>query len=390
MTTDQNLAAAIQAGDASAVAAALAAGANPDTVAEPHGRTVLAEAARLGHADIVRSLLRAGAAVGGAGGVAPTPLRMAVGEARTDVIAVLAAAGALAAEPPRAGSPLGYALSRLAFEPSADRLAVLDALLRLGAVTASGEEPPIVHAVQRPTGPAALRLLLRHGADPDQRRADGTPVVVVAARRGDHAAVDTLVEAGADVDATDRRGRTALMYAVERNERPVAAVLLLAGADPARTAPDGATALGLARGWQWQNIQFALGVTSVTREDVPIARTLLRAVPTGHRLHADPALFGLLADVIDIAVTDLDDAEWETRTGHDAHGARVVAARLRHEPAPAAQASWHELTATRDEVDVIRSALVELAYGTTRQQPAGMTRPEVADILQDLTSQLGR
>ncbi|WP_446220728.1 ankyrin repeat domain-containing protein [Micromonospora sp. IBHARD004] len=97
----------------------------------------------------------------------------------------------------------------------------------------------------RRAAPAVLRILFDHGADPNQRRSDETPVLVLAARRGDHAAVDVLLQAGADIDAGDALGRTALMHAVERDERAVVAVLRLAGADTERATPTAR------RPWSW-------------------------------------------------------------------------------------------------------------------------------------------
>jgi hypothetical protein len=216
------------------------------------------------------------------------------------------------------------------------------------------------------------------------------PAIVVAARRGDHGEVDVLLQAGADVDARDGRGRTALMYAVERDEQRVIAALLLAGAAIDAVSIDGMTALQLARGWQRQNVQFMLGERHVGLDDVPIVRTVVRAVPTGVRLAGDPQMLHLLASVLDIALDDLGDDEWGTRTGVDADTARAVAVRLREEVVPAANASWHQLDVTADELAAVRSALVELAYGTTRVMPAGTSRLEIIDVLEELNRQLGR
>lgn len=53
-------------------------------------------------------------------------------------------------------------------------------------------------------------------------------------------------------------------------------------------------------------------------------------------------------------------------------------------------ASWHQLDVTADELAAVRSALVELAYGTTRVMPAGASRLETIDVLEELNRQLGR
>jgi ankyrin repeat protein len=390
VTADIQLSAAIVGGDAAGVAAALAHGADPDVLVGRHGWGGLVESARTGRADIVRSLLDAGATVAGVGRYRATPLRVAAGNGHADVVQLLVGAGALATEPSDRGSVLAHVVSESAYRPSRALLETLAVLLRLGATPGGNEDLPIIAAIQASAPPAVLRVLLDHGANPDQRRSDGTPILVLAARHGDHAAVDLLVQAGADVNATDARGRTALMYAVERNKRTVAGVLLLGGADRDLVSPDGMTALQLAQGWQWQNIQFALGETSVGMDNVPIARTLLRLTPGGFLLQADPKLFRLLAAAIDVVVADLGEDEWEVRTSCSAEAALTFAARLRSDPAPTPNASWYVMAASRDELTVVRSALVEMAWGTTRVLPDGVNRPDVQDLAEDIFRQLDR
>jgi hypothetical protein len=116
----------------------------------------------------------------------------------------------------------------------------------------------------------------------------------------------------------------------------------------------------------------------------------VRLVPTGVRLAGDPRLLQLVASVIDIALDDLGDDEWRTRTGTTAEAARGFAERLRDDIVPAATGSWHELDATTDEFAAARAALVELAYGTTLIMPDGTSRLEIVDLLEELNRQLGR
>ncbi|MET7394864.1 ankyrin repeat domain-containing protein [Dactylosporangium sp. NPDC005572] len=387
---DQRLVEAVRAGDEAAVGRALADGADPDATVGRFRGSVLAEAARSGRSGIARLLLDRGARVGPADPHAASPLRAAVIGAHPDVVQSLIARGALAAEPATRSSVLTEAVSYAAFRPSPAVLATLRVLLEAEAAVGPTEEAPLITAVMGSVAPAALRLLIAYGADANQQRSDATPAIVVAARRGDHAAVDVLLQAGADADACDGRGRTALMHAVERNQKRVIAALLLAGAAIDTVSADGMTALQLARGWQRQNVQFMLGEHHVGLDDVPITRTVVRIVPTGIRLASDPRLLHLLASVIDIALDDLGDDEWETRTGTDAGTARTVAVRLRNEIVPATNASWYQLDATAGELAAARSALVELAYGTTRIMPAGTDRLEIIDVLEELERQLGR
>ncbi|BCL12555.1 ankyrin repeat domain-containing protein [Micromonospora sagamiensis] len=387
---DQRLIEAVQAGDEAAVGQVLADGADPDVAVGRFRGSVLADAARTGRRGIVGRLLDAGARIGPADPYTASPLRVAVIEAHTDVVRFLVSCGALAAEPATRSSVLTDAVSHTAFRPTPAALATLRVLLEAGAAPGPSEEAPLVTAVMRPVAPAVLRLLLAYGADANQQRSDATPAIVVAARRGDHAAVDVLLQAGADVDARDARGRTALMHAVERNEKRVIAALLLGGAAVDAVSADGMTALRLARGWQRQNVQFMLGERHVGLDDVAINRTVVRALPTGVRLAGDPQMLHLLANAIDIALDDLGDDEWNTRTGTDADTARAMAVRLRDEIAPAVNASWHQLDASAAELAAARSALVELAYGTTRIMPTGTSRLEITDVLEELNRQLGR
>jgi ankyrin repeat protein len=382
---NERLIKAVRAGDEPAVTQALADGASADASMGRFRGSVLGEAARDGRLEIVRQLVEAGAGLGPPSEFrSASALRIAVLEANTDVVRYLLTQGALRSEPTRMPSALNEAVSYTAYRPRPSALETLRVLLESAATTRPDEEKPLITAVMRSAPPAAFRLLLAHGADPDEQRSDGTPAIVVAARRGDHAAVDALVEAGADVDARDLRGRTALMHAVERDEKLVAQVLLTGGADVGAADDDGTTALRLAQGWQNQNIQFRMGEHSVGRDDVPITRTFLRVTPTAVRLAGDPPMFHLLADVIDIALDDLGDDEWETRSGLDAEVARSTAARLRDGLEPAPGASWYRLDLTRAEFATMRSSLVELAYGTTRATPAGTTRLEIIDVLEEL------
>lgn len=368
----------------------LAGGANPDVSASRFQGPVIVDAARGGRLDLVQLLMSAGASIGPSGHFSVTPLRVAMLEGRTEVVRHLLAHGALAMETTKRTSILTEAVSCTRHRPGPAAVDTLRVLLEAGATPHPAEEALLITGVVGPVPPVVLRLLLAHGADPDQKRSDGTPAIVIAARHGDDAAVDTLVEAGADVNAGDHQGRTALMHAVERNERRVIATLLTAGAATGTVSADGMTALRLARGWQRQNVQFMLGERQVGLDSVPIERTFVRIIPAAARLAGDPRMLHLLASAIDIALEDLGDDEWDTRTGVDAGTARAVALRLRDEITPAAHGSWYELPVTADELAAPRSALVELAYGTTRAMPEGVDRWAITDLLVELNRQLGR
>ncbi|MGA3565779.1 ankyrin repeat domain-containing protein [Melissospora conviva] len=381
MDRDAELVAAVRAGNPAAVAKALADGADPNSLASRFTVTVLSEAASTGRLEIAQLLVNAGASLRARRPQYQSPLRSAVSNGHLDVIRLLVDRGALKSEGTDRGSLLATAIAATGHRPKAAALEALRYLLELGAEAAPGEDSPIVQAVLESAAPATIRMLLSHGADPNSRRSDGTPAIILAARRGDHAAVDVLLNAGADPNAVDGYGHTALMHAIERNERAVSTALLLAGADHAG-------ALEIARGWQRQNVQFQLGEMSVGLDDVPIARTAVRLHPTGYELRGDPAEFRRWGQLVACAAEELGDDEWDTRTGTPYALAQTVAHRLVDDPAKSPTASWHRIELTRAELATVRQAFVELAYAVRVTLPDGIGQEYVHDALDELDAQL--
>lgn len=150
-------------------------------------------------------------------------------------------------------------------------------------------------------------------------------------------------------------------------------LLLDHGADPAQRRSDGTPP----------------GEMEVGRADVPITRTLVRVVPSGFVLQGDPDQFGLLATIMELVVADLG-AQWQERTGHTDAAALAFAGRLRTDPAPAARASWHSVTATRRKLTALRSALVEVAQLRDHRLPGGTSRSAIADLTEDFLRQVDR
>jgi uncharacterized protein len=101
-------------------------------------------------------------------------------------------------------------------------------------------------------------------------------------------------------------------------------------------------------------------------------------------------MFRLWAQVIERAVDDLRDNEWDIRTGTSSEAALGFARRLRDKPEPASGASWHILNVTSDEVATARAALLELAYGTPTVMPDGTSHDEITDLFEELERQPGR
>ena len=128
---------------------------------------------------------------------------------------------ALATEPDRVPDPLAAALTHAPFAPEARLPFLIDAVLRYA--------PPKWRVQDGKATPQPVQPL-HWAAITDQ--AD---------------VVETLIEHGAQVDERDAEGRTPLMVAAAFDSRAVADVLLARGADPlARDAVDGNTSLDFA------------------------------------------------------------------------------------------------------------------------------------------------
>jgi ankyrin repeat protein len=94
---------------------------------------------------------------------------------------------------------------------------------------------------------AAVRALLKQGADVNAAQGDGMTALHWAAMQGDPALAQMLLSAGANVRATTRLGGlTALHMASQAGHAQVVAVMIAAGADPNLATATGATALMLA------------------------------------------------------------------------------------------------------------------------------------------------
>jgi ankyrin repeat protein len=135
-------------------------------------------------------------------------------------------------------------LHRAATDGDLERLALLlDAGTDPDLLDEKGRSPLLIlatrHAGREPEGEAegaeaAVRLLIRHGADVNLRSDFDTTALVLAASREYRVGVcRILVESGADVNAANGTGRrTALMEAARAAQAEIVELLLEAGADP--------------------------------------------------------------------------------------------------------------------------------------------------------------
>ena len=127
------------------------------------------------------------------------------------------------------------------------RMAVVVAVLALalagaGSVRGQSGGSPLADAAKRQDG-AALRALLRDGADVDRPQGDGATALHWAAYRDDVETVRLLLASGAAVDPSNALGVTPLWLAANNGSPAVVEALLAAGADPDRALPSGETPL---------------------------------------------------------------------------------------------------------------------------------------------------
>ena len=170
-----------------AVTAWLAAGSSDSPVAD---------AAKQGDRETVRSLLKHGVDVNAAQGDGTTALHWAARQGNVELAQMLLYAGAN-----------------------------VKATTRLGAYT------PLLMAAE--TGNAAMiEALLKAGADPKSATTAGTTPLMMAAASGQADAVTALLDHGAELDAKESaRGETALMFAAAFNRVDAMKVLIAHGAD---------------------------------------------------------------------------------------------------------------------------------------------------------------
>lgn len=129
--------------------------------------------------------------------------------------------------------------------------AALIALLFTAPESGSGFTPGELldglHRAVEEGNEAAVKKLVKDGADINGRNADGLTPLLSAARKGNRDMLDLLVSLKADTALADQRnGYTALHYALEKRDRKAAELLLDAGADPNSREKNGITPLMMA------------------------------------------------------------------------------------------------------------------------------------------------
>ena len=183
------------------------------------------EAARIGDAQTVEQILASGADVNAPDDQGMTPLWVAAGNDRADIVRLLIERGAdVNASSKRGRTPLhvafhyGYAgIARLLIEKGADMNACKYGSTLLRAAYLGSAD--------------VVRLLIEKGADVNTRDKRGrTPLLMAEGK--DHAGIARLlIEKGADVNAKDKDGKTPLLYAAKNGHADIVRLLIEKGAD---------------------------------------------------------------------------------------------------------------------------------------------------------------
>jgi ankyrin repeat protein len=138
--------------------------------------------------------------------------------------------------------PGGNGQTALILAADFDQLVAVDWLLlhgaRVDAMMRREQETSLAIALKHGYFPIAERLL-KAGANPNQRLANGDSLLLAAARRKNQAEVEFLLKAGAATGAVDQRGSTALAFVAHSGNLRIAEALLKAGVDPNRANNSG-------------------------------------------------------------------------------------------------------------------------------------------------------
>ena len=200
-------------GDASAIAALHAAGANVDTPM-PDGRTPVYIAAENGHASAINALHVAGANVDTPMPDGRTPVYIAAQNGHAPAIAALHAAGANVDTPQKDSYTPTYISAQHGHASAI--VALKSAGANVDAPNNNGTTPIWIAAQNGHT--PAIAALIAAGANVNKPKNTGATPISIAAEKGRAGAITALLEAGANVNIKDKKGVTALEKAKQGNQ----------------------------------------------------------------------------------------------------------------------------------------------------------------------------
>ena len=207
------------------------------------GLATLVIAAINGSADVMQVLVDFGAFMEHTDEHGNTPFVLASHQGGFRICRILHAAGC------HVDAQNGVRKGALHYAVLAGRLRYAELLLNVCKCSPSVTDvfgmSPLLCAVE--TGKEAIvRLLLKHGASPDERNGASLTCLMISSINREPRIAQALIDHGAGVDALDGRGETVLMMAAQRGQTEFLDMLLRAGANKDLTTRQGETALDLA------------------------------------------------------------------------------------------------------------------------------------------------
>ena len=197
-----------------------------------HGHGVLGVASALGHVDIMKALLAAGAEIDFSDSLHKTALMYASEFGELEAIRALLAAGANI----NFHSVEGFAnKTALQYASVCDQIEAVDELIAAGAdpdagAGAPGMCTPLLLTASRNLV-TVVKALLRANADIEARGPNNETPLIAACDRGKLSVARELLAAGAEVNARNSDNQTALMRAINYGSPLLVNELLAAGAD---------------------------------------------------------------------------------------------------------------------------------------------------------------
>lgn len=256
------------------------------------------------------------------------------------------------------------------------QLVLLGAVALLSAATAAPAESPVADAAMRRDA-AAVRQLLKQGADVNAAQGDGMTALHWAAMHGDAELARMLLYAGARKDAATRNGAyTPLHLAAKAGRASVVKALLEAGANAnAVTMSGGATALHLATAQGNTDAIVALldhGAQINAREGA-WGQTPIMWAAAYNRVRALETLIARGADLTATSkVEDVPARERADRAANQLRNRRVAALKAAEQPPRPAAAVAQAPTAPARDSAVRRAgdSTVRRAGDSTARRPA--------------------